>query len=259
MFFFFGSHSLQGSKIRSTYVAFAQKEKARLEEEIDRLVDEITGKEAEVKEAESKVGSMEADQEDVKAKRRSSRSSPFLSSFSSPLHISLDVDPRLPIRPRFPPALYESLLTHRRSLAALQTRTNRVSSELEQLKGIMEDLVRSYNPNYQDMAVRAAAKGYMELFHGGQTPPAEGTGSGDPAEGEEEEEEKVWEGEISDMELSALDEVDLEGLLVGWEDGSSAGFKSIHDHSIRPSFFFSFFLFRWMGLPLTLLIKQSTT
>lgn len=39
---------LQGSKIRSTYVAFAQKEKKRLEQEITQTEQEITTREKEV-------------------------------------------------------------------------------------------------------------------------------------------------------------------------------------------------------------------
>lgn len=100
----------------------------------------------------------------------------------------------------------------------------------------MEDLVRSYNPNYQDMAVRAAAMGYMEVYHGGATPPAEGGGAGgksedmsggqQPVKEEEKEEaslEEEEETEVSDEELEQLEKLDLMGLLVGWDDGSDLG------------------------------------
>lgn len=103
----------------------------------------------------------------------------------------------------------------------------------------MEDLVRSYNPNYQDMAVRAAAVGYMELFHGGATPPAEGSGTGAAAGGKQPSDEKAekeaeteynveeeTEEEINDKELDELDKTDLMGLLVGWEDGTEDSAKT---------------------------------
>ena len=48
MRFCVGWNSWQGSKIRSTYIAFAQKEKKRLEEEIAASAQEIATREKEV-------------------------------------------------------------------------------------------------------------------------------------------------------------------------------------------------------------------
>lgn len=115
--------------------------------------------------------------------------------------------------------------------------------------------MRSYNPNYQDMAVRAAAMGYMEIYHEGRTPPAEGTGTGveeeesgvdDVAEGDaepaneaeskaDEPEQDEVELEITDKELEDLDNIDLMGLLVGWEDGSAAGSSAGSEDTLRES------------------------
>jgi hypothetical protein len=112
----------------------------------------------------------------------------------------------------------------------------------------MEDLVRSYNPNYQDMAVRAAAMGYMEVYHGGATPPAEGGGAGgkqeemaggqQPVKEEEKKEEEVEdkEEEVTDKELEELERLDLMGLLVGWDDESERSSGQDDGDSIRKSF-----------------------
>jgi len=80
--------------------------------------------------------------------------------------------------------------------------------------------------------------GYMEIYHDGKTPPAEGSGTGieeeeartenvdgegEPVVEEEGEGEEKEEEEIKDEELEELEKVDLMGLLVGWEDGSDSG------------------------------------
>ncbi|KAL7409765.1 glucosidase II beta subunit-like-domain-containing protein [Mrakia frigida] len=195
-----------GSKIRSSYIAFAEKEKKRLEADVIKYSNLVKDKEREVEKARQVVEEVEQGQGEMMEKRKNS-------------------------------PLYTSLLAHRLSLSRLRSRTTRLESELDVLKSIFEDLVRSYNPNYQDMAVRAAAMGYMEIYHDGKTPPAEGSGTGveeeetrreevdgegepvvdESGEGEEKEEE------IKDEELEELEKVDLMGLLVGWEDGSVSG------------------------------------
>ncbi|CED84744.1 Protein kinase C substrate, 80 KD protein, heavy chain [Phaffia rhodozyma] len=196
-----------GAKIRSSYIAFAQKRKVQLEQELEKLVEDVSKKEAEVKQAEKVVETSEAEEGATKEKRRAS-------------------------------PLFQSLLNHRSILSALQTRTARAETELEQLKGIMEEFVRSYNPNYQDMAVRAAAKGYMELFHDGRTPPAEGTGEGETEIKKEAVEEELGSQAVTDQDLEELEKLDLEGLLVGWDDGttassfSSSSFASLAEDSI---------------------------
>lgn len=130
------------------------------------------------------------------------------------------------------------------------------------LKSIFEDLVRSYNPNYQDMAVRAAAMGYMEIYHGGKTPPAEGSGTGEKETNEEAVEEKAEDSageekevEIKDEELEELEKVDLMGLLVGWEDGSSTGSEGLRREDVLREFH----LFRQSHVAPELLPSESFT
>lgn len=92
-------------------------------------------------------------------------------------------------------AVYTSLLTHRLALTRLRSKTAKLQSELDALHGILDDLAKSYNPNYQDMAVKAAVVGFEEL-----TKPVK--------EGEEVEED------ITEREMDELEKKDLEGLLL---------------------------------------------
>lgn len=76
----------------------------------------------------------------------------------------------------------------------------------------MEELSRGYNPNYQDMAVKAAVVGYEEL-----TKPFDETA--EAVEGETSAE--AVEEEIEDKELDELEKKDLEGLLMMDVDGET--------------------------------------
>lgn len=105
-------------------------------------------------------------------------------------------------------ALYTTLLTHRLALTRLRSKTSRLQNELDTLHGILEELTRGYNPNYQDMAVKAAVVGYEEL-----TKPFEEAVEGESAQTETTEEE------IEDKELDELERKDLEGLLMSDVDG----------------------------------------
>lgn len=127
-----------------------------------------------------------------------------------------------------------SLVAHRSLLSRLSTRRNDLETELSELRKIMDELVRSYNPNYQDMSVRAAARGYMELFYDGRVAPAEGgEGSTEPLV----QKQKEGEDEVKQEELEALEKEDLDGLLVGWEDGTEGEGKGAVDEleAIRES------------------------
>ena len=63
-----------------------------------------------------------------------------------------------------PSALYIELLSHRLALTRLRSKTMRLQSELDTVRGIMDELAKGYNPNYQDMAVKGAVVGYEELY-----------------------------------------------------------------------------------------------
>jgi hypothetical protein len=136
-------------------------------------------------------------------------------------------------------ALYKSLLEHRSLLSRLSTRRSTLENELTELRKIMDDLVRSYNPNYQDMSVRAAARGYMELYYGGRVAPAEG-GEGSEEPLVDKPREDAAADDVKPEELSAvLERTDVDGLLVGWEDGTEGGSNVDDLEAIRPSSLYS--------------------
>lgn len=120
-------------------------------------------------------------------------------------------------------ALYLSLLTHRLALTRLRSKTAKLENELQALRGILDDLAKGYNPNYQDMAVKAAVVGWHELSgtgsHNGEAEATEvkeeaAEGATTTTATEEEKEE-----EITDQELDQLERKDLESLLLS--DSSS--------------------------------------
>jgi len=127
-------------------------------------------------------------------------------------------------------ALYTTLLTHRLALNRLRSKTSRLQAELDTLHGILEELSKGYNPNYQDMAVKAAVVGYEELtkpFEEEIEVKQEETGSqSDPVEVEEE---------IEDKELDELDRKDLEGLLMMDVDGEVETEDDEGDVGLRKS------------------------
>lgn len=74
---------------------------------------------------------------------------------------------------------------------------------MDELKRILKELSEGYNPNYQDMAVKAAVVGYTEKY---------GASTEEQAQGEEQGDEGV-----SEEELDELEKVDLDSLLMSGE------------------------------------------
>lgn len=111
-------------------------------------------------------------------------------------------------------ALYQSLLTHRNALKSLRkVHKNHLDRE-KQLGDILEALKGGYNPNYQDMAVLEAVRGWEALSGEKQEEPADSADSADLPE--------LEEGEWTEEQLEhQLDEVilnqDYVALLVAHE------------------------------------------
>lgn len=110
-----------------------------------------------------------------------------------------------------PVAVYISLLSHRLALARLRLKTNRLETEIESLHSLLREMAKGYNPNYQDMAVKAAVVGYEELTG---IKYREGESEGETEVKKEEKEEGDKEEEITEQELEALEKEDLEALLL---------------------------------------------
>ena len=121
-------------------------------------------------------------------------------------------------------ALYQSLKTHYTALKSLQREHKKHLERENALGEILDQLRTGYNPNYQDMAVKAAVKGYEELYASAPAVTAsepDADSSADFAEGVEpierdqdkrQQEEKPQR--VGDWELDQAERKDLEGLLL---------------------------------------------
>jgi hypothetical protein len=93
-------------------------------------------------------------------------------------------------------------LSQKLALTRLRSKAARIQSELDTLHNILEELRKGYNPNYQDMAAKAAVVGYEEFLKG-NTGGAEANDVG-----------AHDEDDITDRELDDIDRKDLDGLLL---------------------------------------------
>ena len=186
-------------------------ERKRLQEEIDKKTAEVQLKEAEAEAARSELvilndfiadhptgnlDRVEASSREALERRKQSR------RLRQRLPSSLTYNPMS--------ALYIHSLAQKLALVRLRSKTSRLESELKELKDILEELSKSYNPNYQDMAVKAAVVGYEELRDGPQSEEGE--------EGKEEKPTAEGEEEIEDRELDDVERKDLESLLLSDDD-----------------------------------------
>lgn len=205
-----------GSKIRSTYIAFARKEKKRLEAEIENSQKEIASHEQEVARFRELVERTEA-----------------LSS------VVLEHKKKSP--------LYTSLITHHNALKSLQREHKKHLEREKQLSDILDTLRHGYNPNYQDMAVLEAVRGWEYLAglpHITEADREEGSDEEDGAtsqvdEAKEELEEGEWSGQQLEQQLDELLNVDHMSLLIEHESyvDEPASVSPTHDiHEYLPDF-----------------------
>ncbi|KIK65747.1 hypothetical protein GYMLUDRAFT_158799 [Collybiopsis luxurians FD-317 M1] len=201
-----------GSKIRSTYIAFAHKEKKRLEGVIEASAAEIATQEKEV-----------ARLRDI-AERAESLSA-----------AALEVKQQSP--------LYTSLITHSNALRSLQREHKKHLEREKQLSNILDALRTGYNPNYQDMAVLEAVRGWEELAGlphindvGKETVSDEEAGvdedSGKEVTSEaEEEDDGMWSAEDLEKDLDGLLNTDYVSLLLEHDEyvQSPEGSVSVFD------------------------------
>ncbi|KAK7061346.1 glucosidase II beta subunit-like-domain-containing protein [Favolaschia claudopus] len=148
-----------GAKIRSSYIAFAHKEKKRLEALVESSAAEIAVREKEVARLR------------VIAERTESLSA-----------AALEHKQQSRERP-----LYTSLMSHASALKALQREHKKHLEREQQLGDILDTLRKGYNPNYQDMAVLEAVRGWEYL-------------AGLPHIGVEEDAQKAADLSVSDEE-----------------------------------------------------------
>ncbi|EGO01447.1 hypothetical protein SERLA73DRAFT_85086, partial [Serpula lacrymans var. lacrymans S7.3] len=192
-----------GSKIRSTYIAFAHKEKKRMEALIALKEQEITAREKEV-----------ARLRDI-AERAESISA-------------------VELEHKKESQLYQSLTTHHTALKSLQAEHKRHLEREKALGEILDSLRTGYNPNYQDMAVLEAVRGWETLAglphindvakDGGE----EGANDGSQTKEDEQLEEGMWNAEQIEKEMKGLLSTDHISLLLEYEKHINApGVQSV--------------------------------
>ncbi|EIW62173.1 endoplasmic reticulum protein [Trametes versicolor FP-101664 SS1] len=181
-----------GSKIRSTYVAFAQKEKKRLEQELEQTEQEIAVREKEV-----------ARLKDLVERTESLSAAALEERKQSPL--------------------YQSLMTHVTALKSLQRQYQKHLEREQSLGDILDSLRTGYNPNYQDMAVLEAVRGWEHLAGlphindvGKDDENAEEEGSDEEASQDEEEEndDGLWSELQVEHQVDELLRTDYDALLI---------------------------------------------
>lgn len=117
-------------------------------------------------------------------------------------------------------ALYKALISHSLALKSLQ-REHQIHLEREKALGDILDALRlGYNPNYQDMAVLEAVRGWEYLAglpHINDVRKEEGAEEQESSaeeQSEEELEEGMWTEEQLEKELDGLLKTDYETLLL---------------------------------------------
>ncbi|KAH9950157.1 endoplasmic reticulum protein [Amylocystis lapponica] len=178
-----------GSKIRSSYISFALKEKKRVESQISASDAEIAVREKEV----------------ARLKDIAERSEALSAA-------------ALELRKQSP--LYESLLEHSRALTSLKREHEKHLEREKALGDILDALRIGYNPNYQDMAVLEAVRGWESLAglphinDVGKDGDSDADAEADDADDEEEQlEEGMWSAEKLDSDLDKLLKSNYESLL----------------------------------------------
>ncbi|KAI0092510.1 endoplasmic reticulum protein [Irpex rosettiformis] len=187
-----------GSKIRSSYITFAHKEKTRLEAEIAAAALDIAIKQEEVDHL-----------KDLVERTESLSTAALEQKKQSPL--------------------YQTLLKHHHALESLQREYKKHLEREKTLGDILDTLRTGYNPNYQDMAVLNAVRGW-EYIAGlphindvgkdqeEEEDNLEELGSDDVEGGEAvENEEGLWTAEELDRDLPGLLASNYESLLLEHE------------------------------------------
>ncbi|KAJ7265858.1 glucosidase II beta subunit-like-domain-containing protein [Mycena haematopus] len=180
-----------GAKIRSSYIAFAHKEKARLEALVESSAAEILVREKEV-----------ARLRDIAERTESLSAAALEHKQQSPLYLSL--------------------MSHASALKALQREHKKHLERESQLGDILDTLRKGYNPNYQDMAVLEAVRGWEYLAGlphiGVEEDAQESTEEEEKKEEEEEVNEDEWTAEDLETGLDELLNSDYVSLLMAHDD-----------------------------------------
>ncbi|GJE84796.1 Glucosidase 2 subunit beta [Phanerochaete sordida] len=178
-----------GSKIRASYITFAQKEKKRLEDVVATSAQEVATKQKEVDRLKDLVERTES--------------------------LSLAA---LEHKKQSP--LYQAMLKQHQVLKSLQREHEKHLEREKELGDILTNLRSGYNPNYQDMAVLEAVRGWEFLAglpHINDVKKDEEATEeelGSDAVEEDDEEDGILSAEELEKELPAVLDTDYESLLI---------------------------------------------
>ncbi|GMK53438.1 hypothetical protein CspeluHIS016_0100240 [Cutaneotrichosporon spelunceum] len=177
-----------GAKIRGTYVAFAQKERTRLQDEIAAQRAALADRERQVADARVALENAETQSRDDLERKKAS-------------------------------PMYRALEEHREAVTRLRDQLRATQDDLGTVLGVLDGLAKGYNPNGQDMAVKAAVVGYRELIgDGGEAAEAEGEDKQDIKENTAPETRlntvRAPDEHLAGFDVDRVVGVDLESLLV---------------------------------------------
>jgi protein kinase C substrate 80K-H len=185
----------EGAKIRSTYIAYAHQEKKRLEAEVKALDEQIAEKEKDVQ-----------------------RLKDIADRTESLTQAALDEKKKSP--------LYLSLVEHSKALRALKREHDKHVEREAALGQILDSLRTGYNPNYQDMAVLEAVRGWEELAglphindvgKDNTETPAE-TKTEEATDNSDDEDYESWTKDQIDSQLDSLLYTDYVSLMLEHEE-----------------------------------------
>lgn len=125
------------------------------------------------------------------------------------------------------PALYQALVNHNKALKSLKREYKKHADREQQLGDILGSLRTGYNPNYQDMAVLEAVRGWEELAG---LPHINDIKKGEEATTEESttpteetpEDDGLWTKDELDLELDDILQTDYTQLLLDHEEHINA-------------------------------------
>ncbi|KAF4616007.1 hypothetical protein D9613_011454 [Agrocybe pediades] len=182
-----------GAKVRSSYIAFAHQEKKRLQAEVDKLEEQIKEKEKEVDRLHDIAERAESlSQEALEHKKKS--------------------------------PLYQAMINQQNALKSLKREYEKHLEREKSLGDILDTLRTGYNPNYQDMAVLEAVRGWEELAKlphindVGKDNEAADNANEEPLEEEEVLEEGMWTADQLKYQLDAVINADPVSLLLEHEE-----------------------------------------
>ncbi|CAH7671577.1 glycosyl hydrolases family 31-domain-containing protein [Phakopsora pachyrhizi] len=162
-----------GNRERQSFVDFGRKEQVRLKESVKTLQIELI--------------TLKAKERDAKAElERAERSS------EAEVNKLKQTD------------LYQNIVKYQGAIESLDQKNEKLKKDLDQLNSILRDLKGGYNPNYQDMAVKGAVKGYEEW---------ESTQIKD--ESPEGKSDQPQSNELSSFEVKEMVKEDPVGLITG--------------------------------------------